>query len=66
MDRVQKAFEDYKRAVESGPDVAGDFAAALDDETAKAVYELCELDPQYRDRLVRPLWFNYATQSWRW
>lgn len=70
MDKhIKEAFDIYRDLVtgpKANPADAGDFAAKLDDATAKAVYDLCSADPLLRHLLVRPLWFNYETQSFRW
>lgn len=61
-----KFFEKYLEAIEKGPAAAGELVVDLDDATCKALYEELLKDDRTKDKLVRPLWFNYKTQSFRW
>ena len=54
MSKVEKLFEDYLKLCQQDDVVGcGDLVQKEDDERTK-------------DKLVKPLWYNYQTQSFRW
>ncbi len=64
---LNQAFEKYMFFVKTNsPELCGDFAAGLPDEMAKALYAKLEADPVGKNCLVRPLWFSYERQAFRW
>lgn len=56
-------WHEYLTAVESGPEVAGDYAATLTDDQAESLYN--SLVDKKLPYLVKTLWYNYNTQSFR-
>jgi hypothetical protein len=62
----QDLMELYKKAVDMGPEEAAKLAETLTDEQAKMLYEALEKDPVLKDKLVKPLWFDYKKQKFRW
>jgi hypothetical protein len=63
--RQQLAIMLYVAAINQGPEVAGNVASEFDDDEARAVYQYCLNDGILKNRLVKPLWFNYKTQAMR-
>jgi aminoglycoside phosphotransferase len=58
-------LEKYREAVKQGVVAACDFAASLSDTEAKEVFDAASKDSDLKSKLVRPLWYNYDTQSFR-
>lgn len=67
MSKIEKLFEDYLKLCQQDDVVGcGDLVQKEDDETCKALYEKLSADERTKDKLVKPLWYNYQTQSFRW
>lgn len=62
--KVSDVTKRYIEATKRGPGFAGDFASALSDDDAKTVYDECKA--LGFNKLVRPLWYDYSQQCFRW
>ena len=66
-EKVEALFNKYIELCKTDDPVAcGDLVYNEDDETCKALFEKLRVHPETKDKLVKPLWFNYITQKMRW
>lgn len=67
MTKVEQLFKQYVALCEQNdPGACGDLVQHEDDETCKELYQLLLQDSRTKDKLVKPLWYNYNTQKMRW
>ena len=53
----------YISTIEQGPAISGDFVQTLSNEERIILREELE-KTSYKDKMVRPLFYNYSTQEW--
>lgn len=67
MSKVQILFDKYVALCEKNDaEGCGDLVQHEDDDTCKALFDKLSTDERTKDKLVKPLWYNYQTQKFRW
>lgn len=63
---VSQIFEKYvELCLKDDAAGCGDLVQELDDETCDELYKMLVNDERTKNKLVRPLWYNYNTQKMR-
>lgn len=62
----EQALETYVNTTKNGPGATADFASTLSDELAKQIYDALSTNKNTSNLLVKTLWYNYKTQTYRW
>lgn len=59
-------FNKYVELAEKNdPEACGDLVVELDDQICNDLYVLLAKDERTKNKLVKPLWYNYRTQKFR-
>jgi len=62
---IEFLIMEYRTAVAKGIEAAGIYAESIPDREAEILYRAPETIPDLKNKLVKPLWFNYETQKFR-
>lgn len=64
---VNELFDKYLALCEKDDvEGCGDLVVELEDSVCKELYEKLVIDERTKNKLVKPLWYNYRTQKHRW
>lgn len=64
---IEQLFAKYLELIRTaGPVECGDLVRHLDDATCKQLFDKLAAHPTARNMIVKPLYYNYTTQAFRW